>query len=85
MDEFSATKQRELLENQTKKQQKGFRKEHLFGGEKWGKKETTMSCDVDDIPRASSQAIVRIGSAAKEVIDWLNRLLQRRKKGMDDP
>lgn len=70
-----------MLGNQTKKQQKGFRKEHLFGGEKWGKKETLMNCDVGDIPRASSQDIARICSAAKEVINWLNRLLQRRKKG----
>lgn len=67
--------------NETKKQQKGFRKEYLFGGEKRRKKETVKNGDVGDIPRASSQAIVRIGSAAKEVINWLNRLLQRRKKG----
>lgn len=69
------------MENQTKKQQKGFRKEHLFDGEKCGKKETVINCDVGDIPRASSQAIIRIGNAAKEVINWLNRFLQRRKKG----
>lgn len=40
-----------------------------------------MSCDIDGSPRASSQAIVRIGNAAKEITNWLNRLLQRKKKG----